>query len=75
MTFSSARSIRIGRASNLFCLWSPRTNVGMLCALAIVVRWPWLGVLAFLFGDELDALYRKAAKALPAAARGGAKQE
>jgi len=47
----------------------------MLCALAIVVRWPWLGVLAFLFGDELDALYRKAAKALPAAARGGAKQE
>jgi hypothetical protein len=40
-----------------FNRWKPnRWDLLTLCILAVLVRWPWLGVLAFLLGDELHSL-------------------
>jgi hypothetical protein len=40
--------------------WKPnRWDLLTLCVLAVLVCWPWLAVLAFLFGDELHALARR----------------
>lgn len=43
-----------------FNRWKPnRWDLLTLCVLAILVCWPWLAVLGFLFGDELHTLARK----------------
>jgi hypothetical protein len=43
-----------------FNRWRPnRWDLLTLCILAVVIRWPWLAVLAFLFADELHVLARR----------------
>ena len=43
-----------------FKLWKPnRWGLLIMCVLAVLICLPWLGVLAFLFGDELHALARR----------------
>jgi hypothetical protein len=49
-----------------FNRWMPnRWDLLTLCALAVLVCWPWLGVLAFLFGHELQAIARRVLRRRP----------
>jgi hypothetical protein len=61
--------IRAPRPNNIgvqFNRWKPnRWDLLTLGVLAVLVCWPWLGVLAFLFGHELQAVLRRVLRRRP----------